>query len=510
MKMKFKNIFTIVVLTTLLASCDLDTSPTTSLETKYVFKDTKNAERVLRGAWSYIFNEGSTYASIGIGSSMLNDDFAGSDVVRTLSYGFSASYSLTNGYGRGEINNVLWTLIYDPINNCNNIIKNIDGVAGTTEDKERIKGQALATRGYLYMYLASHYSFAIDKDPNAICVPIYTEPTDINMALTGNAASSVSEVYQQALDDLEQALVLIPVSYSHGKVAADQYLPDHLVTLGLLARTNLYARHWQKAYEYAVDALSINSYLMTEAEYKSGFSDYTNKEWIWGYSSTVDDNLPSYVFYFKDTTTPGSSYTSLNTDPWFKELFDDGDYRKSLFNWGLTAYQNWAMLNSKFKFKDIDNQLADIVLMRTSELYLIKAEAASNIAGKQTEAQQTLQTLRNSRMTSGTAQTVTETGDALTSEIWKERRKELWGEGFSLTDIIRNQQSVVRKPYEKIITVDGKQVTLSGHTRLNLPDAGNSPFVANSAYYLFRIPEKEELQNGNLYSKYPKLPIYSK
>lgn len=55
-------------------SCDLDTTPTTSLDAGNVYKDTENAERVLRGAWNYIFNSGSTYASIGIGSIQLNDD----------------------------------------------------------------------------------------------------------------------------------------------------------------------------------------------------------------------------------------------------------------------------------------------------------------------------------------------------------------------------------------------------------------------------------------------------
>ena len=35
----------------------------------------------------------------------------------------------------------------------------------------------------------------------------------------------------------------------------------------------------------------------------------------------------------------------------------------------------------------------------------------------------------------------------LLETIWLERRKELWGEGFSLIDIIRNQQAVVRKAY---------------------------------------------------------------
>jgi hypothetical protein len=33
--------------------------------------------------------------------------------------------------------------------------------------------------------------------------------------------------------------------------------------------------------------------------------------------------------------------------------------------------------------------------------------------------------------------------------------------------------------------------------------------VPNSKYYLFRIPESEELQNENLYSKYPRLSIYN-
>lgn len=506
MKLNFINICAGILLACSVTSCDLDTTPTTALETKAVFKDTKNAESVIRGSWHYIFNSGITYASIGIGSVMLNDDFAGSDVVRTLSYGFSPSYALTNGFSRDQHDRVLWDITYDPINNCNNVIKYIDDVTGTPEDRKRIKGQALATRGYLYMLLASHYSFAIDKDPNATCVPIYTEPTDMEVALNGNPAASVSEVYQRALDDLKEALTLIPENYSHGGEASKQYMPDYLVTLGLMARTSLYARNWDDAYSHAVKALALNNYLMNEEEYKSGFNDFTNKEWLWAYSGIASDNDPCYLFYFKDCTTPGSHYTSVNCDPWFKEKYEDGDYRKDLFNWGQTAYNNWAMLNSKFKFKSVEDMLGDIVMMRTSEMYLIKAEAAARIAGKESEAQQTLQTLRNARMKSGAAKTVTETGDALIKEIWLERRKELWGEGFSLTDIIRNQQSVERKAYEEVITVDGKQITVNGHTRLTLPNGKD--FEPNSIYYLFRITEKEELQNKNLYTVHPRSPLY--
>ena len=508
MKMNLKNICAVLLTACVVTSCDLDTTPTASLDSSDINNNLKNAESVLRGTWQYIFNEGSTYASIGIGSIQLNDDFAGSDAVRTKSYGFSASYNLTNGYARGEYNTVLWDLMYDPINNCNVVLKGIDGIPGDKEDKALIKGQAYATRGFLYMMLATHYSFAIDKDPDAVCVPIYTEPTTLGTALTGNPAASVSEVFAQALSDLENAKDLIPEGYSHGTDAKEQYKIDYQVTLGLLARTNLYAREWQKAYDYATQALATNSYLMNEKEYKSGFNNYSNKEWMWSLSCTMDDNMPCYIFNFKDCLT-SDAYTSLNTDPNFKAMFQEGDYRKDLFNWGQTAYGDWAMLNGKFLFTDVENMLADLVMMRTSEMYLIKAEAAAHLAGKEGEARQILQTLRDARMKEGKkATTVTATGEALIEEIWIERRKELWGEGFALTDLIRNQQSVERKLYEEEITVDGKKITVGGHSIIKFSDG--SAFTPNSKYYLFRIPEKEELQNANLYSKYPRLPIYDK
>lgn len=508
MKMNLKNICAVLLTACAMTACDLDTTPTASLDSSDINNNLKNAESVLRGTWQYIFNEGSTYASIGIGSIQLNDDFAGSDAVRTKSYGFSASYNLTNGYARGEYNGVLWDLMFDPINNCNAVLKGIDGIPGNANDKALVKGQAYATRGFLYMMLATHYSFAIDKDPNAVCAPIYTEPTTLGVALTGKPASSVSEVFAQALGDLENARNLIPKGYSHGGEAKEQYKIDYQVTLGLLARTSLYAREWQKAYNYATEALGGNSYLMNEKEYKSGFNSYTNKEWMWALSCTMDDNMPCYIFYFKDCLT-SDGYTNLNADPYFKAMFQDGDYRKDLFNWGKTAYGDWAMLNGKFLFADVENMLGDLVMMRTSEMYLIKAEAAAHLAGKEGEAQQLLQTLRDARMKDGIkAKTVTATGEALLKEIWIERRKELWGEGFALTDLIRNQQSVERRMYEEVITVGGKEITVGGHTITSFSDG--SQFTPNSKYYLFRIPEKEELQNANLYSKYPRLPIYDK
>ncbi len=54
MKINLKNVCGVILMVCAVVSCDLDTTPTTSLDAPNVYKDTKNAERVLRGAWNYI------------------------------------------------------------------------------------------------------------------------------------------------------------------------------------------------------------------------------------------------------------------------------------------------------------------------------------------------------------------------------------------------------------------------------------------------------------------------
>jgi len=188
------------------------------------------------------------------------------------------------------------------------------------------------------------------------------------------------------------------------------------------------------------------------------------------------------------------------------ELFADGDIRKSLFYWdgdpGLEGYLAYG----KIRFGSIPNQTGDLVLMRASEDYLIQAEgdARANDLNDAVIALNALRTARTAPLYDPTGQTQ----QNLIDTILVERRKELWGEGFSLSDIIRLQQPVIRKPYTDgagnpiqvtVTTPDGttKTVPAKYHTSLRFPDG--TPFVANSPYYLFAIPQSEEQANPNLY-----------
>ena len=238
MKTILKYIFSFALGSTMLTSCDLDTIPTTYVDAGSVFGKTGDAEKVLNGGWNYLMETFNSYANPGYGAMLRANDAMGSDVVLNSKYGFRTHNEFSAIYGKGGTNTLSWLLAYRVINDCNGVLDNIDAAEGTQADRNRIKGQALALRGFLYLHLASCYSFAIDKDPDAVCAPVYTQSTDETIAAEGKPASSVSEVYAQSINDLEEALELIPETY----VRDAKHKIDNEVVIGILSRACLYAR----------------------------------------------------------------------------------------------------------------------------------------------------------------------------------------------------------------------------------------------------------------------------
>lgn len=476
------------------SSCDLDTNSTTDIEEELVYTTTDNVDLILNGAWKYLMETFNSYANPGLSSIFRASDAMGSDVVIHFSkYGYKSHYQFLSMHTQTSGTVTLsWLLAYRTINNCNNIITKVDQTEGSNEDKARIKGQAYALRGYMYLNLASFYSTAIDVNPDAPCAPIYLEPT--LPSTEGKKRESVSAVYAQCISDLTQAENLIPPSYDRGN---KKYKIDLQVVYGLLARANLYSRNWSEAEKYAAKAHG-NAELMSETEYKSGFNDVSNKEWIWGHPQTTEQSDPSYNFHYLDVTSEGSYYKSFNADPYFMELFDDSDYRKSMFVINNANPKELYLGYNKFRFRE--PEVADIVLMRTSEMYLIEAEAKARQNGKVDDAIVVLNKLKTARHAkpeaAGTSQ------QQVIADILIERRKELFNEGFALTDIIRTQGNVVRKQYTGGMTLlDGTPIPEhASHWKFGI-GANNLPFEPNSPYYIFSYPNSELTNNPHLNDK---------
>jgi len=86
---------------------------------------------------------------------------------------------------------------------------------------------------------------------------------------------------------------------------------------------------------------------------------------------------------------------------------------------------------------------------------------------------------------------------SIIEEILLERRRELWGEGFRLYDILRLQTAPLRREStEMFVDDEGKTVGIRGHWFTTFPDG--SPLEPNSNYYLFPVPLNESNNNPNL------------
>jgi len=497
--MKTKIKYTLAILALLVVSCkkDLNTDPTDAVDESEIYKTADNIETVVTGAWSYLNDTYFTYANPGYTAILRTADAMGSDVaVLTTKYGYPNAYRLSELYdptaARAEY---FWTMLYKVIDNCNNVITRIDAAEGSDEKKAQVKGQAQALRAFCYLNLASYYQFSYLKDKSALLVPVYTEPATVDTE--GKPRSTVEDVYTLIVSDLTDAQALLK-DYSRPSGAKDKI--DYAVASGLLARTYLNMGEWDKAAAAAHTARDGYPF-MPVANYADGFNDMQNVEWIWGHGQTAEQSTASYTFHYLDVSSPGSYYFSFMADPYFKNYFDAQDIRSQLFEWDGLEGREGLLRYKKFKFKS--NLIGDIVYMRSAEMALIEAEAYARDgqSAKAVEALNALRAARNATLYTGGS------GDALLQAILLERRKELWGEGFSLSDILRTQGKVERKAYEdangdpiKVTVTDSegktKQVTARGHSVLNGPDG--KPFTVNSKYYLFAIPQTESQQNSNL------------
>lgn len=496
-----KNItsyITFIALGLLSISCEksLTTAPTTQVAESEVYKTTANIETVMNGTWKYLNDTYFTYANPGYSTIMRTSDAMANDVAVTTKYGYRDPYAFTDLNNKASTRvRAIWTLLYKVIDNTNNIIAKTPVSEGQQVDKDRLIGQAKALRAFAYLTFASYYQHGYLLDKNALAVPIYTEPS--TTSTVGKGKATLEEIYTLILSDLTHSATLLG---QYDRPSTDKFKINKNVVHGLLARAYLNMGDWKNAAEAAKKARENNS-LMSATSYLEGFNDLQNEEWIWGHKQTPDQSTASYTFHYLDVSSVASYYYSFMADPYFKDLFDENDIRYSLFEWDSSVGREGFLRYKKFRFRP--NLTGDIVYMRTAEMYLIEAESYARLGNIQ-NAKAALYTLQEARMSPKT--TISDTPD-LIKEILIERRKELWGEGFGLADIIRNQDKVERKEFKNadgspilidIIDDNGvnKKVAGQGHRVTRFPDG--TPFTVNSSYYLFSIPQEESLQNPNL------------
>lgn len=445
----------------------LETSPSTAVADDEVFKTVAGAQAALNGSYYHMraYNSGGANRQddYGIPSIQIISDMCGEDII---AWGGWYTY-VYNYWGetRGDIfrTSQLWTFHYRLINNVNSIIKYINDAEGNEQDKQYILGQALAIRGWAYFSLARLFqqTYIIARDMPG--VPIYTEPT--SETTKGKPRGTLEQTYQQILADLTEAEKLLE-GYDRG-TRINTF--DQIVVQGVLSDVYLVMNNWEKSHEYAQKVLQVYP-LTTNEQYLGGFNDDSTPSWIWGMRQTEEQNMGDYSIFamWANGTRKCYTFAGYFSADEFVKLFNTEDIRASQFEYW------WDQIYASFKFRDNEECRGSIVFMRSESMLLNAAESLARLQ-KEEEAKKLLWTLQEMRK----ATLSTSSGENLIEDILIERRKELYGEGYALFDMVRNQKPLLRK---------GNHINYGGA----------KSFPARSWRFIFQLPSSELKNNDAL------------
>lgn len=398
-----------------------------------------------------------------------------------------------------------YATMYKQIKLANDLIGSIPGDTDVPALRWTL-GQARAIRAFAYLNIAPYYQFNYATSADKPCVPIVSESTQ-NPA--NNPRATVREVYKFIMADLDYAVEALEGFQRTSKVNINQQ-----VAYGLRARANLYMENWAEAAQDAENALAGYQPASLEEVSEPTFYDLNEHNWMWGILIEKDKVIgilswPSHLGSFSANgyTAATGVYKRINkllydkiptTDVRKGWWVDENLHSPNLANcsWGGVFGDDICSLkitdikepfvpytNVKFGMKSgIGNNINDCdwCLMRAEEMILIQVEGLAK-SQQEGAARQLLNSfVQNYR---DPAYNCTLSGEALANEIWKQRRIELWGEGFAMADIMRLNKPIVR---------------IHGNSAGNWPDAFAFNVEAGDPWLLLRFPTKESNSNAGI------------
>lgn len=467
-----------------LVSCnDLDTQPngyyvTTEQKSDAIEKNPELASAGVVGISATYNQYGSVYGEdyhndFGWPALLMMLDCIGPDLVSPYTgYNwFSTAGNYSYGNNNNYVNNFSWGYAYKVIRSSNDVIKNIDP---ETTDKSLMlyAAQGYANRAYMYFNLAQLYQYTYKGHETLPCVPIITEENADVAATDGCPRSTVQEVYDQAMSDINKAITMLTESGMGVENIAETGIKRFVslgVAYGIRARINLVMNKWSDAAADAASAIQYSGAVpksIAEAS-KPTFKSSDESDWMWCvYVQEVDRvvttgicNWPSHMGSFSYGYASVGAWRCIN-----KLLYDqisESDCRKGWFlnadgdsnnlNASQKAYaaQYGMPAYTQVKFAPYNDVLGtstnanDIPLMRVEEMYLIQAEAtamAGNPAGGANMLTEFVKNYRDPNYTCGET-----TAEAVQEAVYFQRRIELFGEGFQYFDLLRLNKGLDRR-----------------------------------------------------------------
>jgi hypothetical protein len=428
--MKTFRIYLGLLLTLLLAvSCSdyLDVRPKETIPDTNPIFDKTSAEQAVRAMYNKFYYGAASYSDNGVSS-------GGSPSFEAIGYlsggnvKWTGSQSQIGEFEKHHVNaenstvSSTWTNIYRVVNLANNVLARVPLITGdptlTDALRDQYLGEAYFVRAIAYFDLARVWGG----------VPIITKPTEVATDNVGIGRGTVEEAYAQVLSDLEAAEPLLPAT-------TDRYRATRKTVWALRARYHLYQREWALAEGYADKLIADEANYKLVGPYNAFFFPATVRgsvesvfEIFFNGTTEINNHFSSWQIQANGGTrqwAPSDEIVTLLNDPAI------GGNRSTLIvkdgsgNWYNNLYYRKPGSDPAF-------------VIRTAELYLIRAEARAQQDGKLVDAVKDLDAVRiRAGLVGSTATTQEEVLDAIDLE----RRVEFAFEHHRWFDLVRTDRA---------------------------------------------------------------------
>ena len=362
-------------------------------------------------------------------------------------------------------NTNMYKAYYKLILGTNAVLDYLPKVIDSEENKNKIKVQAHALRGFYYFNLVNIYGKPYNCDSTALGVPLKLN-SGIESSSDYLKRKTVAEVYAQILSDLhtaEATYLELPESERWN----DNYRTNLPMVQLLLSRTYLYMENWEKAAEYAKKVMEDKHFSLidlndvplegvdedgNDVRTYLNMATYKCSETIWAYGNVTD----MFEWVYEGTNSENSDKKKMHAYFQASESllgsYSDWDLRLKHYIVRAPIEGNKLMpmafgkiyVGTKYYLPPLAPPTGTFGrCLRLSEAYLNYAEAMAMLGGSgDDEAITALNTLREKRFDPEDMEYLGEDIDFANKEeliafIKEERRRELCFEGHRWFDLRR-------------------------------------------------------------------------
>lgn len=473
-----KTLPVIIAVLTIVVSCEklLETEPRTSISDEFAMEDFAGIDATIIGLYSRMASTTYYGRNFTIAGELMADQ---------------AKVSLTGSRFRNHPTNregsgfYLWNHNYNNINRTNLILNYIDYVDAKESQINQLKGETYFMRALFHFDLLRVYARS----------PLYQEPLVKGRPLgviirtkafsgvdhtTFASRSGIDECYDQVESDLLES-----IDYFDDNLKDFPYRANKLAAKALLARVWLYRGKWAEARDMALEVIDDAPGLSGPSQYKQVFAGIPGTESIFelyyaeGNRQHTNNSIAGVALR---TAEDNAGYGEVIFRQDLLDQYEPGDVRAK-----MTVEFNKdgedVVYQTKFAGHKGQHYWDDVPVIRTSEMYLILAEAYWENEQYE-EAREVLNFLRENRGLDHLVYSDV-ADDELIDAILKERRVELcWENSHRWFDLRRRGMDIpkgvpdidVGEPllYEDYRVVD--RISRSGEAEVN-PN-----FVQNPGY----------------------------